>query len=114
MLIDGHMRRDEHPDSEIPVLVTDLTEDEAQKLLVTLDSIGAAAETDDAALAALLEEIEFEGDAVDNLLADLHGLNTPDDQETELRQLDVKPPPAMVWVLIGIPTVKKESVDADN
>src|SRR5439155_5146083 len=36
-LIDGHLRCDTTPDMEVPVLVLDVTEAEADKLLVTLD-----------------------------------------------------------------------------
>ena len=53
-ILDGHLRADIADDAEIPVLVTDLTADEANKLLLTYDPIGAAAEADMAKLDALI------------------------------------------------------------
>jgi hypothetical protein len=46
MLIDGHLRASTTPDTEVPVLVTDLNEHEAGKLMATLDPLAALAETD--------------------------------------------------------------------
>jgi hypothetical protein len=46
LLIDGHLRADITPDNEVPVLVLDVTEEEADKLLATLDPLSAMAETD--------------------------------------------------------------------
>jgi ParB-like chromosome segregation protein Spo0J len=36
-LIDGHLRAEVTPDTEVPVLVVDVTEEEADKILLTLD-----------------------------------------------------------------------------
>ena len=55
MLLDGHLRAETTPDSEIPVLVTDLTEEEANLLLLTFDPLGAMATADNAKLNELLE-----------------------------------------------------------
>lgn len=38
-------------------------------------------------------------------LGDLVAQATPDG-ETEIREIDIRPPPSMTWVLIGIPTVR--------
>jgi len=43
-IIDGHLRAETLPDMKVPVLVTDLTEAEADKLLATLDPMAAMAE----------------------------------------------------------------------
>jgi ParB-like chromosome segregation protein Spo0J len=40
-LIDGHLRRTVTPNQEVPVLILDLTEAEADKLLLTLDPLAA-------------------------------------------------------------------------
>src|SRR5262245_50261171 len=37
VLIDGHLRAETTPDQEVPVLVLDVTEEEADKILLTLD-----------------------------------------------------------------------------
>src|SRR6516165_11476646 len=40
-LLDGHLRRDLDPDMEVDVEVLNLTDDEARKLLLTLDPLAA-------------------------------------------------------------------------
>src|SRR5262245_2006145 len=47
MLIDGHLRFEISPDQEVPVLVLDVTEGEASKLLATLDPLAGLAGVDD-------------------------------------------------------------------
>lgn len=68
MLIDGHLRAETTPDSVVPVLVLDLTEAEADKLLLTLDPLAAMAEGDADALRTLLEQVETDSDAVRRML----------------------------------------------
>ena len=58
MLIDGHLRTETLGNEDIPVLVLDVTEEEADKLLATFDPLGAMAESDADALRALLEDVE--------------------------------------------------------
>jgi len=103
-LVDGHLRQSLDPEQVVPVLVLDLDQDEARKLLATLDPLAAMAETNREALENLLESITVESEAVDAMLQGMLG-DTESDGETKLNQLDVKPPPAMTWALIGTPTV---------
>jgi len=70
-IIDGHLRAETTPDTIVPVLVTDLTEDEANKLLATLDPLAAMAEVDPTKLDELLREVQTESEAVAALLTDL-------------------------------------------
>src|SRR5689334_193174 len=56
-LIDGHLRAETTPDMEVPVLVTDLTDEEAVKVLATFDPLSAMAEADPEKLDSLLAEI---------------------------------------------------------
>src|SRR6202035_1469041 len=44
-LIDGHLRRDLAPDMLVDVEVLDVTEEEARKLLLTIDPLAAIAHT---------------------------------------------------------------------
>src|SRR5215831_7048354 len=44
-LLDGHLRRDLDPDMEVDVEILDVTEEEARKLLLSLDPLAALAET---------------------------------------------------------------------
>lgn len=52
-LIDGHLRRDMTPDEEVTVEVLDVTDAEANKLLLSLDPLAALAGADEDALAEL-------------------------------------------------------------
>lgn len=71
-IIDGHLRADIADDAKVPVLVTDLTSEEARKILLTYDPIGSAAETDGDALAQLIGSTELPDHAdTRKLVADL-------------------------------------------
>lgn len=86
MLIDGHMRQELAAGSRIPVLVLDVTEDEADRLLMTLDPMKDMADADAAALESLLETIETESKAVERLLeltAEKAGLSPDEDEAYE-------------------------------
>ena len=71
MLIDGHLRCDTTPDMEVPVLVLDVTQAEADKLLATLDPLTCLAEADRDALLTLLASVDTDSAAVQSLLSDL-------------------------------------------
>jgi hypothetical protein len=60
MLIDGHLRAETTPDSKVPVLILDLDEAEADKLLLTFDPLGAMALADQAQMEALLATVRTE------------------------------------------------------
>jgi DNA modification methylase len=66
-LIDGHLRAETTPDEEVPVLVLDVTEEEADKLLLTLDPLAAMAEADTGRIKALLETVRSDDEAVQEL-----------------------------------------------
>ncbi len=71
MLIDGHLRTETAVDAEIPVLILDVDEKEANKILATFDPISAMADSDAAALDALLRDVETSNEAVANMLDEL-------------------------------------------
>jgi hypothetical protein len=73
-LIDGHLRAETTPEAIVPVLVLDVTEAEALKLLATYDPLGGLAETNAEALASVLAEVETDSEALRQMLADLSGL----------------------------------------
>ena len=54
VLLDGHARAETTPDAIVPVLIVDVTDEEADKILLTLDPLGAMADRDRDSLAALL------------------------------------------------------------
>ena len=67
-LINGHLRRSIMGDQTIPVLVVDLDDDEAAKMLITYDPLAALAETNENQLRGLMESVRFEDDRLWNLL----------------------------------------------
>src|SRR5271163_4520279 len=71
MLIDGHLRAETTPITKVPVLVLDVTEAEADKILLTFDPISALAQGDKAQMEALMATVRTESGAVAKMLADL-------------------------------------------
>jgi len=83
-LIDGHLRAETTPEIEVPVLVVDLDEHEAAKLLALHDPLAGMAEADEEVLAELLAHVETENDAVQAMLDTLLGKEDGGrDMETE-------------------------------
>src|SRR5690242_1070628 len=70
MLLDGHLRAEATPDALVPVLVTDLDEDEGKKLLLTLDPLAAMAEADKAKLDAVMRQVQTENEDLAQMIAD--------------------------------------------
>ena len=68
MLLDGHARTEIVGDCEIPVLVLDQNDEEADLLLATLDPLAAMADSNADALAELLPTLEAQSEAVKELL----------------------------------------------
>ena len=71
MLIDGHLRAEIDADAKVPVLVLDVTEEEADKIMLTLDPLAAMAEADEQQLGELLHDVQMESDAVQAMLDQL-------------------------------------------
>lgn len=71
MMLDGHLRAEITPDTLVPVLIVDVTAEEADKILLTLDPIGAMASADTARLSELLDQVKFESGTVDAVLEGL-------------------------------------------
>ena len=89
-LIDGHLRTEVAGDAEIPVLVLDVNEEEADLILATLDPLAAIADANSEALADLLDSIHASSEAVRDMLdnlAEQHGVKPLD----FLRPLDPTP-----------------------
>jgi DNA modification methylase len=108
MLIDGHLRTDVMHDQEIPVLVLDVDEAEADKLLATIDPLAAMAEADAGKLDELLREIDTGSEALQEMLATLaeeagvlDGLDAKEIEEDEVPEVPVDPitKPGDLWIL---------------
>jgi DNA modification methylase len=87
-IIDGHLRQSLDPQMMVPVLVLDVDQDEADKLLATLDPLASMAVADPEPLRALLESVHTSSEALRMLLAEVAaeaslrpqlGLVDPDD-----------------------------------
>jgi ParB-like chromosome segregation protein Spo0J len=71
-LIDGHLRAETTPEMEVPVLILDLDDGEAAKLLALHDPLAGLAEANHDMLAELLDQVETESEAVRSLLAQMY------------------------------------------
>lgn len=70
-LVDGHARQALDQEQIVPVLVLDLDQDEAHKLMTVLDPLAAMAEANEQALGELLAEIQTESEGLQAMLRDL-------------------------------------------
>jgi ParB-like chromosome segregation protein Spo0J len=80
-LIDGHLRAETAGDAAVPVLVLDVTEAEADKLLATLDPLAAMATVDAGKLEELLATVETDSEALRAMmdgLASEAGITSPE------------------------------------
>lgn len=85
-LIDGHLRTEVAADAEVPVLVVDLNDAEAARVLATFDPLSGMALVDDKALALLLGEISLDDNAeLRRLLSDLN-VKLVEEEETETEE----------------------------
>jgi len=96
-LVDGHLRAEVAAEQLVPVLVLDVTEDEALKLLVTLDPLAAMAGTDERLLAELVAQVETDNEAVRAMLAELTGVEHEAQELAEREELIV---PATFQVVV--------------
>ena len=92
MLIDGHLRAETTPDSIVPVLILDVDEAEAAKILATLDPLATMAQSDTAKLNGLLQRVETGNEAVRDLLAQL----AAETGVTTSSEAEPAPPPNLV------------------
>jgi ParB-like chromosome segregation protein Spo0J len=69
MLIDGHLRAETAANAKVPVLILDVTEAEADKILATLDPLAAMADSDAAKLDELLRTVDTGSEALQQLIA---------------------------------------------
>lgn len=95
-LIDGHLRAETTPDSEVPVLVVDLNDDEADKVLATFDPLAAMAQADAGKLEELLAEVRTDSDALKEMLdslADSAGIDTEPERKGNTDPDDIPEPP---------------------
>jgi DNA modification methylase len=71
MIIDGHLRKEVSAETEVPILVLDLTPAEQDLMLATFDPIGSMATTDDDLLKDLLDSIDSDNKDINDLIVDI-------------------------------------------
>jgi hypothetical protein len=100
-LLDGHLRAETTPDQKVPVLILDLNDEEADKLLATLDPLAGMAIQDDEALRSLLTDIQFETDILGDLMQELSS-EMPDALAEWQNMPEFAQPDATAWKSIPI------------
>jgi len=91
MLIDGHLRAETAPDAKVPVLVLDVDEAEADKILATHDPLAAMAGTNEDALRSLVSDMPVANDALQAMLTDLVPDPSPVIEEDEVPEPPADP-----------------------
>ena len=82
-LIDGHLRQSVTPDQEVPVLVLDVDEEEARKLLLTFDPITSFADAEKEKLQTVIDKVKAREEGTRGLIARIarsHKLVAPGDK----------------------------------
>lgn len=104
-IVDGHERVMQAlgagDDTLVDVEYVDLSEEDERKLLLILDASSELAEVDAEACNSLIEESAFDLSE----LSDFAGSLFHEIEDPQLKNVDVRRPPVMAWVLVGVPTV---------
>jgi len=96
-LIDGHLRRELDPDMLVDVEVLNVDDEEARKLLLSMDSVAGLAEADQEVVAQLREITRSDSP----VLADLWRSLAESEAATQATlQEPVKPPPEQFFILV--------------
>ena len=69
MLIDGHLRAETIGEETVPVLILDVDEAEADKILATLDPLAGMADSDAVKLDELLRNVDTGSEALQQMIA---------------------------------------------
>ncbi|TWT46502.1 ParB N-terminal domain-containing protein [Botrimarina hoheduenensis] len=85
-IVDGHLRASTTPSDEVPVLVLDLNDEEAEKVLLTHDPLASLAGIDEAMLADLLNTTQPASEPIGELFAKLR-------RELDAENQKLAPPP---------------------
>lgn len=99
-LIDGHLRAETTPEQEVPVLILDLDEKEADKLLALFDPIGAIAQQDSRLLEELVEEIESSNESLQSFLKEMLENGNDRNERISLPENDITLPPHLFQIII--------------
>ncbi len=115
VIIDGHQRHG--MDDVYPVLVIDVTDQEASEILLTYNPLAEMSETDKDSYRDLLATIDTQVIEDTKALAFLAeavlGESVRSDEASDdalLKKVDVRSPPKMAWTVVGIPITEFGSV----
>lgn len=108
--IDGHTRCDVAPDVEIPCLILDVTEDEADKVLATRDPLAAMAEMNAEALNDLLASISTQSEALQEMLEGLR-VDTFDVSPAEFPTLPTGDKTTICTMMFSVTTDQRETIE---
>jgi hypothetical protein len=104
-LIDGHLRAEITGDALLPVLIVDLDEQEAEKLLLAHDAIASLAQIDRQNLDELLGGVETHAAALQTLFDDLSAQAESLVEPPSTNQLPTSPPPEIevprLWQVVA-------------
>jgi hypothetical protein len=92
-LIDGHLRQKLDPDMEVEVEVLDVSEDEARKLLLSIDPLASLAENDPARLDDLRALAQTDSDALANLWRSIGEAGAEAEEKLQRAQREPGAPP---------------------
>ncbi len=92
MLIDGHLRAETTPDEMVPVQIVDLTEAEADKLLLSLDPLAAMADSNAAAMQQLCDDAETNNAALQAMWDEMQA--NVEQPAVEIVEDEIPEPPA--------------------
>jgi hypothetical protein len=84
-IINGHMRAGLTPEYEVPVLVLDVTEAEADKLLATFDPVSSFASTNKDKLRALVDSLQINNHDMRNALSRMAAETAKQDQSMQAK-----------------------------
>jgi hypothetical protein len=107
-LIDGHLRRGIDPNMEVTVELLDVSEDEARKLLFTLDPLSALADTDEDVAAELAKLCDTDDETLRRLYDSLAGGPSVEDIVREAGADDA-PTPAVKEQYLVLVTCRDEA-----
>jgi DNA modification methylase len=96
MLIDGHLRAETIGEEVVPVLILDVDEAEADKILATLDPLAAMADSDAVKLDDLLRNIDTGSEALQEMIAataEQAGLYKENADPAEIVEDEIPEPP---------------------
>lgn len=91
-LIDGHLRKDIDPDMPVEVEVLDVNDEEARKLLLSIDPLATLAEHDSAKLDELRKITTSDSDELTNLWRSIAAAEVASEEAVEEARRAPRPP----------------------